>query len=177
MSAIRDLKTFIDTLNATDPAHYAQVVKRLDLAPEAFDGFAFWDADGYTRNCIERTDDYELILLCWSRGDRTPVHGHADQNCWVYQIDGTVHEVRYDLQDDGALRETDRASLEPGDLTYMHDAMGYHHIENVSCGRAMTMHIYAAPIDACEVYSDEANCFEVRSMEYHTMKGEEVLVD
>ena len=61
-------------------------------------------------------------------------------------------------------------TLTPGKLTYMNDSMGYHTIGNISNQRAMTLHIYASPIDSCKVYNNEKACFEVKHMSYHTCK-------
>ena len=45
-----------------------------------------------------------------------------------------------------------------------------HSIENISTQRAMTLHIYASPIDECKVYNDEKDCFEMKEMSYHSFK-------
>jgi cysteine dioxygenase len=111
--------------------------------------------------------------LCWDAGVTSSIHGHGGKNCWVYQLQGTVDEIRYKKEEE-CLKETHRTTLTPGGLTYMHDRMGYHSIANNSTERAMTLHIYASPIISCEVYNDSKACFEMKEMSYHTFKGKEI---
>src|SRR5260370_15163159 len=42
-----------------------------------------WDRQHYTRNLIDKTDLYELIAICWQVGQRSSVHNHRGQNCWM----------------------------------------------------------------------------------------------
>lgn len=143
-----------------------KIIRKLDLLPDSFQEFATWSNEGYTRNCILRTDDYELLLLCWDREAETPIHGHGGQDCWVYQIEGTVNEVRLKPGDNGILKQTHSCNLKPGEISYMNDGMGVHKIVNPAGQRAMTLHIYAKPIDACRVFDPKKRQFEIKEMKY-----------
>jgi hypothetical protein len=88
----------------------------------------------------------------------------------VYQVDGEVRERRYRNSSSG-FEMTNEAILSEGNITYMHDRMGYHTIENVFSERAMTLHVYANPIDTCEVYNLETSSFERKEMKYDSMEG------
>jgi len=59
-------------------------------------------------------------------------------------------------------------------LTYMRDEMGYHMIKNNSEARAMTLHIYALPIDECEVFDEKKETFIDKEMQYDTVTGEKI---
>jgi cysteine dioxygenase len=162
-----------ETLDNSVALDRAKIMKRIKIEAHELEPFTTWSKQCYTRNCLARTKQYELILLCWDIGAKTPVHGHGGEDCWVYQVQGTVKEMRFE-QNDGLLKTTNQILLTPGKLTYMNDIMGYHSIENISKQRAMTLHIYASPIDSCKVYNDKEDCFEVKEMFYHTFKGNEV---
>lgn len=170
ITSVQQLTQKLDTVAESDRA---KVMKQIQISAREFLPFATWNEECYTRNCIARTDEYELILLCWEVGAKTPIHGHGGEDCWVYQIQGTVEEMRYE-ENGECLRATKCMELTPGKLTYMCDRMGYHSIENTSNHRAMTLHIYASPIDKCKVYNDDIDCFEVKEMSYHTFQGEEL---
>ncbi len=158
-------------LDEIDPLQHAKIMKRIKIDADGLESCITWTKEGYTRNCLARTKDYEIILLCWDLGAKTPIHGHGGENCWVYQVQGTVEELRYE-ENAGCLKETNRLVLTPGKLTYMNDEMGYHSIENTSNDRALTLHIYASPIDTCKVFNEEKDCFEMKDLSYHTYQGD-----
>lgn len=173
MNPIATVDQLAEILDDIEPLERARTMKRIAISADELTQYATWMEGGYTRNCLARTDQYELILLCWDIGAQAPIHSHGGEDCWVYQIHGTVEEVRF-VEKDGKLIEKNRMVLSPGKLTYMNDMMGYHSIGNISDHRAMTLHIYASPIDACKVYNDQKDCFEIKEMSYHTFKGVEV---
>ena len=171
MDCIESLEKLIKNLDESSPENHGKIIKKMDIPVSEFEEFASWDKEGYTRNCINRTDEYELLLLCWKKGDVTPIHGHDGQKCWVYQIEGKVTEVRYEEDNTGDLFETNRMQLSPGRLTFMNDKMGYHKLKNDTDGRAMTLHIYVAPINSCEVFNSGKETFEYKELEYDTIHG------
>ena len=173
MNHIGTLEELVKALDGADSNGYPKIMKRIQIRESGLSAYATWMEQGYTRNCLYRSPNYELILLCWDIDAQTPIHGHGGEDCWVYQVQGTVEEIRFS-EKAGVLHETQRLELAPGKLTYMHDRMGYHSIVNISNQRAMTLHIYASPIDACKVYNDQKDCFEIKEMSYHTFKGSEV---
>ena len=170
MNFITTVDQLAETLDSIEPEEHKEVMKSIKLSVQELEPFASWTKGGYTRNCLARTEKYELILLCWDVDAQTPIHGHGGENCWVYQVQGKVEEVRL-VQSASGLIEINRLALSPGKLTYMNDGMGYHTITNNSGHRAMTLHIYASPIDACKVFNEKKDCFELKEMSYHTYKG------
>ena len=171
MQKITTIEQLIESFDDADPSEQVSVLKSIEIPTSEFEHYATWNEDGYTRNCIARKDDFEFILLCWSEGAATPIHGHAGQDCWVYQVAGEVRERRYKEADYG-FELVNEAVLNPGRITYMHDRMGYHTIENISNSGAMTLHVYANPIDRCKVYNEETSEFEIKEMEYDSIDGE-----
>ena len=173
MNHIITVEQLTEILDEIELHEHAKIMKRIKIGAYELKPYATWSPQCYTRNCLARSQKYELILLCWDIGAKAPIHGHGGEDCWVYQVQGTVEEIRFE-QDAGILKETNRMTLIPGKLTYMNDRMGYHTIGNISNQRAMTLHIYASPIDTCKVYNDKKDCFEIKEMSYHTFKGNEV---
>jgi len=51
--------------------------------PESLQRYLFWDAQHYTRNLIDKTELYELLAICWEVGQRSSIHNHKGQNCWM----------------------------------------------------------------------------------------------
>ena len=176
MSIIRHVEKLTEILDRTAMNEFASVIKRVDFDRVDLECFMSWRADGYTRNCLAKTDAYELILLCWEPGAKTSIHDHGGEDCWVYQLEGTISEFRYEEGEAGTLVETQQLDLKPGKLTFMNDEMGYHSISNLSDERALTLHVYASPIDSCNVYNQEQGCFQSKDLFYDTFLNESVSI-
>ncbi len=173
-SSITTIEQLITSFDDAEPSEQVGILKRIDIPVSDFAQYATWTEDGYTRNCIARRDGFEFILLCWEPGATTPIHGHGGQDCWVYQVDGSVRERRYQ-ESNGAFETTNDMTLNAGGLCYMHDRMGYHSLSNEADKRSMTLHVYANPIDRCEVFNEDRDCFETVEMQYDTIEGNVVL--
>jgi cysteine dioxygenase len=171
MKSIKSVEELTTVLNTTAVKDFASVIKRVHIDIEDLESYMTWKEACYTRNCLGKTDDYELILLCWDKGVETPIHGHGGEDCWVYQMEGVVQEIRFEENENEELIEKQRITLEPGKLTYMNDEMGYHTIKNIGLSRAITLHVYASPIHSCKVYDDDKGTFELKELSYHSYKG------
>ncbi|MFT5648489.1 MAG: cysteine dioxygenase [Aureispira sp.] len=169
MDSVESLEDLIECLNHSEPSNQGKILKQMNIPISDFEAYASWAKKGYTRNCINRTKEYELILLCWKKGDITPIHGHDGQKCWVYQIEGDITEIRYKKNEADDLIETNKQQLSPGGLTFMNEAMGYHRLINNTDGRAMTLHVYVSPITSCEIFNDEKNDFILKDLQYDTV--------
>ena len=64
-------------------------------------------------------------------------------------------------------KEIYRQTLKPNQLTYIDDAMACHVLANPGYERSMSIHVYAAPIENCEIYNAEKKCFEQKKLSYH----------
>ena len=171
MNSIKNLAELIKTLRVCDSADYVKVAGNMHLPKSDFKKYTHWKSDGYTRNCIERTEHFELTLICWKPGDESPVHSHDDQRCWVYQVDGNMTESRYKLDENETLNEYYKKELGPGSLSFMEDKMGYHALRNRSNQNAMTLHLYISPIDNCQVFNTSEERFKRKELIYDSYKG------
>ncbi len=57
--------------------------------------YLYFNEERYTRNCIARDDYFELVLLCWEQGQKTAIHCHNNQECWVKVVAGSFAEELY----------------------------------------------------------------------------------
>ncbi len=174
MAEIRSLEVLIQSLKNADAEDYIKLAKNMNIPVSDFSKYEYWKDEGYSRNCIVKTNAFELILICWNKNDSTSIHGHNNQKCWVYQVDGKMTEIRYKKNDQEKLIEYNRKELIPGSLCYMHDSMGYHLLENPTDQNAMTLHLYIKPVNSCEVYNSESNSFKNKTLKYDTVKGKQI---
>ena len=165
MQPIKTIEDLIIEFDKATSSERVGVLKRIEIPKKEFEKFANWEKGKYKRNCIVRRDKFEFILLCWDIGASTPIHDHAGQDCWMYHVDGEICEKRYKESKIG-FQVISEASYSSGKLTYMHDRMGFHNLENNSKNKTMTLHIYANPIDRCNVFNENSGTFEYKKMIY-----------
>ena len=172
MHKITSLRQLLDTLPSCQAKDYVKLARRMDIPISDFEPFMHWSKDHYTRNCIAKSDDYELILLCWEEGQETPIHCHSGQECWVHVLTGEISESRFHFNDEESSMEVDHSMvMSAGKLSYMNDEMGFHNLVNISDGRSMSLHLYMNPISNCRVYNSATGELELKRLEYHSLNG------
>ncbi|MFT5761157.1 MAG: cysteine dioxygenase [Polaribacter sp.] len=165
-NSLQTLSELILVLDEEERAKYTTILKSMELPIAEFEKHATWSGTCYTRNCIAENEDFELILLCWEKGQVTAIHDHGGEECWVYFVEGEFREHVYTENKNGELDIVKTTNIKPGDVGYMIDFMGFHNLENRSNKRSMTLHLYAKPIKNCNVYDSEKNEFINKEMSY-----------
>ena len=124
-----------------------------------------WD-ECYTRNPVLESDDFVVMLMCWSPGCCSPVHAHSDavthtsSNCFMLVLDGELTETRYPPDALVEARAVDRDAgvhtvLRAGQTAYINDDIGVHKVANSSSSqRALSLHVYAPKWSAVPLYDE-----------------------
>ena len=159
-----ELNDFFDSLCEANYENYEGLIKEHNINFETLLPFASWSSDSYQRICLANNEDCELILLCWDEGQKTPIHSHDGQKCWVYFAKGEFEECLYAKGDKNRLLHKNR--VEEGQVTFLTDEIGFHSLENRSSGLGMTLHLYANPIKKCQVYSESEEDFVDKEMAF-----------
>ena len=139
----------LQLLSEASKSHYNSILNNFNFSDVDFEPFTSWTEKKYTRNCLYKDSQFELLLLCWQEGQETSIHGHEGEDCWVYLLEGEMQEVFYTLDSENYLIETRRHNIEPNQLTFMNDWLGYHKLKNNFKGRSLSLHLYAKPIENC----------------------------
>ncbi len=165
---LEKISELIQVLDEEERTKYTTILKTMKLPIADFEKHATWSESCYTRNCIVENDDFELILICWEKGQSTAIHDHGGEECWVYFVEGNFTEHIYAEDEKGKLSVVKTTNTKPGDVAYMIDFMGYHNLENQSNKRSMSLHLYAKPIKNCKVYDSEKGSFARKKLYYDT---------
>lgn len=168
--SISTLPELVSALQVKEKKEYGAVLKEMKIPLQEFEKYATWSDRCYTRNCIEENSDFELILICWSKAQKTAIHDHGGEECWVFVVDGEYGENIYEKNDLGELKLVKNLKMKSGDVTYMIDFMGFHNLENHSKGKAMSLHLYANPIKKCNVYDADKKVFVCKELFYDTIE-------
>ena len=166
---IPSLDKLTTALSEADKANYCDILRAINFSPKELSKYSSWSEDYYTRNCILNCDKFELILICWCKSHKTPIHDHGGEECWVKVISGQLEEVIYGKNENDELTVLRTLVSKKNQVTYMKDFMGFHSLENTSDQRSMTLHLYAKPIRKCNVFDEDSKTFINKEMVYHTI--------
>ncbi|MDG1332625.1 MAG: cysteine dioxygenase family protein [Crocinitomicaceae bacterium] len=154
---IHSIDELVTALSDGERATFNEIARSFDIPISEFENFCSWSEDGYTRNCVFENEEFELILLCWEPGQKTPIHDHGGEECWVKAVKGEFEEVIYKMDENDALKLVKSDISKTNDITYMIDFMGFHSLQNISNERSMSLHLYAKPIKNCNSYCEDAH--------------------
>ncbi|MGS2725146.1 cysteine dioxygenase [Psychroserpens sp. BH13MA-6] len=163
------LQNLIDLLSDSSKDDYSSILNNFNFEAIDFGPFLNWSDEKYTRNCLYRDSRFELILLCWEKGQETAVHGHDGEDCWVYLLEGQMEEVFYEMNPQKTLERLNAHRVVPKQLTFMNDRLGYHKLKNIHQGKSMSLHVYAKPIDNCVYFDEKTEAFQKVSLSYDTV--------
>jgi len=166
--ALQSLDDLITALSEKERTKYNHIIHSIKLPSSAFENYNSWSNECYTRNCIIDNEKFELILLCWCEGHRTPIHDHGGEECWVKVIEGEFKETIYKQNEAGELNFVKSSISKSNEITYMKDFMGFHRLENLSNKRSMSLHLYAKPIRKCKTFDEKSGTFVSKDLVYDT---------
>ena len=153
--ALRELGEVLQPVRVAATLRGVRVDERT-LAP-----FLTWSPGRYTRNLVVRDAGFELIALCWDKDARSAIHDHADSDCAFVLQSGAITCENYriawrDGSADGGcdLTRTSTRTLRAGEIDMRSGHLSVHRV-GACDGRAVTLHVYAKPIDACRVFDED----------------------
>ena len=155
-------------------ARIAELLARYAERHDDWKAFALFAEDGYTRNLVARQDDFELLVLCWGPGHESPIHNHEGQDCWMGVLEGDVEEVRYVTPErvrPGPLEPRSSRVFPKGQVAFIRDDIALHLVRGARGGRAVSLHLYAAPYDACNCYCPETGAITRTRFTNHSVRG------
>ena len=161
LNTIKSITQLIEQLSQNNKQHYSAILNKTDIPLSCFLSYTSWNETSYTRNCITRNSDFELLLLCWEKEQHTAIHSHSGQDCWVYPVEGLIKEYHYKI-------ENNQPEIIEGNIlnkpSFINDKLYQHSLHNIGNSRAITLHIYAKPIAHCTYYDSEEKIFKTKKL-------------
>ena len=141
-----------------------QVGNALDLL-SPFDEYAgndwksHFDADlnDFQYSVLHEDANFKLVLIYWNEGSKSKKHGHKKGGGLIRVLSGQINETRF--HPDDLDLETGIFSYCTGDLSYIHDSLGLHAVENNENEHAVSLHLYCSGANSTSIidYSAESN--------------------
>lgn len=138
-----------------------------------------WSENFYTRNLIYKDDRFEVMAICWEKGQVSRVHNHYDQKCWmtvpVGRLRGQNFRVLEIDEEKGycKLEETDEFDLADCLAAKVELEEPVHQVLNLPefDERAVSLHIYSKPYDRCLSYCRQTDTFKEVPLFYTSIDG------
>ncbi len=141
--------------------------------------YFYWSPSFYTRNLIYKDDRFEMMAICWERGQVSRIHNHSDQKCWMTVPVGKLKGQNFAVEDiDEAkgfckLAETDTFELADCLAAKVELEEPIHQILNLAeyDQRAVSIHIYSKPFASCLSYCRDTHTFKEVPLFYTSIDG------
>ncbi|MCC6745171.1 MAG: cysteine dioxygenase family protein [Acidobacteria bacterium] len=153
--------------------------------------YVHYDGNYYTRNLIYRDHLFEVMAICWEPGQRTAVHTHNGQLCWMLTQRGNLRVVDYkwlgcdhpenqNVVDIDCTAGSDHIRLDRireadaiagGPVLTADKLQTIHQLFNEG-ERSISIHVYSRPIDSCVAFDMTANRCYRRELSYFSTDGE-----
>ena len=141
--------------------------------------YMHWSPKFYTRNLIYKDERFEMMAICWDKGQVSRVHNHWDQRCWMTVPIGRLKGQNFAVEEiDEArnyckLRETDEFELAECLAARVDLEEPIHQVLNLAefDQRAVSIHIYSKPYDRCLSYCRDTDTFKEVQLFYTSVDG------
>lgn len=166
----------------------------VQITDSSLSPYTHFDDKFYTRNLIFRDDIFEVMTICWQPGQKTAVHTHNGQLCWMipqsgnlgvvdYKWMGCDHPENQNVVGIDCLAGSEHTKVEVvreveacagGPVLTADKLQTIHRLYNLSeeSERAVSIHIYSRPIDSCVAFDmDKQQCYR-RQLAYFSKYGE-----
>jgi cysteine dioxygenase len=114
----------------------------------------------YARNLVYKNQDFEVLVLCWRPGQRSPIHDHGSSICTVYTVQGMLSADNYRKTTGGHIRADYSEDFKPGSVLSI-QTTEIHQVSNLQVSSDLvSLHFYLSPLENNFVYSVMQPTFE-----------------
>ncbi|KAL6052534.1 Cysteine dioxygenase [Balamuthia mandrillaris] len=137
----------------------SRLLASLRFNPKEIKQYAHFKDGHYTRNLVGYDEKFTLLLLCWEKGQASPIHDHATASCWMKVLQGDMEEVRYRVNENGFGSKVDVLKVTPmptDSVAYIDNSQGVHKMGNARTDEVcISLHIYSPPYAKCFCFDKE----------------------
>ncbi len=155
MKTLADLIDYLDHLeNAPPLAALTEKLADLEIDWRQLQPYVLYSAHTYSRNLIKAGRHYNLLVLCWKNGQRSPIHNHAGSSCAVRVLKGVMTETIFEFAPNGHVYARTSHDAPAGTIIGSVDK-DMHQISNLQSGDAelITLHLYSPPLLVMGTYT------------------------
>lgn len=174
---VSGLREFSDEEFVCEPVYEYLSARQIDT--ESLDKYIHWSPKFYTRNLVYKDERFEMMAICWDKGQVSRVHNHWDQRCWMMVPVGKLLGQNFGVEEIDESRgycklyETNNFELTECLAARVDLEEPIHQVLNLAeyDERAVSIHIYSKPYDRCISYCRDTNTFKEVELFYTSVDG------
>lgn len=174
---IAGLKSIADDEFTCDNVY--QFLADTPVEVDSITNYFHWSQNFYTRNLIYKDERFEMMAICWEKGQVSRVHNHSEQKCWMTVPVGRLRGQNFAVVEMDESRghckliETDGFELSDCLAAKVELEEPVHQILNLSeyAERAVSLHVYSKPYDRCLSYCRDTDTFKEVLLNYTSIGG------
>jgi cysteine dioxygenase len=131
-----------------------ELLEQTAVTVEDLEPFVVFDSGHYRRNLVSIGPWYEVLVICWKSGQRSPIHNHARSTCGLKVIAGVCTETIFDRSACGQVVALSSTRFAAGRVTASQDT-DTHQVSNLEPQgqNLITLHIYSPPLRSMQKFS------------------------
>jgi cysteine dioxygenase len=174
-ATLSDLIAYLDGLSERAPLDkLLELLAEAKIDPAELAPHVRFSPRGYARNLVRTGPWYDLLVLCWKNGQRSPIHDHVESSCAVRVLRGVLTETAFAFAPHGRVKAVGSRDLAVGAICGSQD-FDVHQVSNLQDGDAelVTLHIYSPPLRRMGTYSliDDTHGEELMFVEFVDAAG------
>ena len=174
---VSGLREFSDDEFVCEPVYEYLSAHQIDT--KSLDKYIHWSPKFYTRNLIYKDERFEMMAICWDKGQVSRVHNHWDQRCWMMVPIGKLLGQNFAIEEIDESRgycklyETNNFELTECLAARVDLEEPIHQVLNLAeyDERAVSIHLYSKPYDRCLSYCRDTNTYKEVELFYTCIDG------
>jgi cysteine dioxygenase len=197
MPTTRRIEDFVDLLRGFAPekvtsSSVLDLCLDTDIEDSSLSKYVHWQDSMYTRNLIYRDDLFEVMAVCWQKGQKTVLHTHNGQLGWMMVNRGIAEVTNFKWQGCNAAEGQNTAGLDciagateiqlsrdqvetcgrGGQVNVIDRVRTIHQVAVAGNEPVVSIHVYSRPIDSCVAFDTESpRCYR-RQLRYYSKFGD-----
>ncbi len=155
IAELEQLVSYLEGLKERAPMRrLEEQLRTLEVTYAHVAEFAQFDERQYSRNLVHGGAWYQVLVMCWRSGQRSPIHNHAGSTCAVRVLNGTVTETAFAATPCGQVKAISSRDMTVGEVCATQDS-GMHQVSNLQPegNDLVTLHVYSPPLLRMDTYS------------------------
>lgn len=174
---VSGLREFSDEEFVCEPVY--EYLSAHQIETDSLQKYIHWSPKFYTRNLVYKDERFEMMAICWDKGQVSRVHNHWDQRCWMMVPVGKLLGQNFGIEEIDESRgycklyETNNFELTKCLAARVDLEEPIHQVLNLAeyDERAVSIHIYSKPYDRCISYCRDTDTFKEVQLFYTSVGG------
>ncbi len=145
---------------------YLNAMRRINISLDEWEKHFIFKKETPGKVSLSTTEDYQLFLSCWEKGQEGSIHDISSEEAWIHPICGKFIEERYKKLSNNKLEQVSSVLLNSQSYSYMQKSKTIYKYINVYETRSVCLHLYSQPIEEWREYDKETGYVSLVENQY-----------